>query len=293
MKNLLSSKVLFASVLIFSLFIGITGFSQNKSNVTLQGGAIKLAYSYLPDKAIKYVNVSKIVQNMDVNGQSMLVNVTSYLGVNVRSAGKQGENLKLEIKIDSMATNVESPQGFAGGSVNAVKGKVFNMIITPAGKAADLTEATKIVYTIEGSGESNVAQTFSNYFPALPGGPVKIGDTWISHDTINNKTQSMSMWMPVESNNKFEGIEKIDGIDCAKLSATLTGSQKMTTQSQGMQINTAGTFTGTQILLFAIKEGYFIKETVTTKMTGNIEIPDQNMSFPLVMDTNSTNGIVK
>jgi uncharacterized lipoprotein YehR (DUF1307 family) len=293
MKNLFSGKALFATVLIFALFIVLTGFSQNKSGESQQGDAIKLAYSYLPDKAIKYQNVSKIIQDMDINGQSMLVNVDSYFSVFVRLEGKLGENLNLEIKIDSMAQNIESPQGYAGGSVNDVKGKVFNMVITPAGKTLDLTEASKIVFNIEGSGERTLEQSFLNYFPALPEGPVKVGDTWISHDTIDSKTQTMSMWMPVESTYKFEGIETIDGIDCAKLSATLTGSQKMTTQSQGMEINIAGTFTGTQILLFAVKDGYFIKETVTSKMTGNIDIPDQGMTFPLVMDTNSTNEIVK
>jgi len=97
----------------------------------------------------------------------------------------------------------------------------------------------------------------------------------------------------VESSNKFEGIENIDGIDCAKISATLSGSRKMTTQSQGMDILTNGPFTGTLVLLFAVKEGYLIKETVTTKMTGNVEIPSQNMSFPVVMDITSINQNVK
>ena len=45
--------------------------------------------------------------------------------------------------------------------------------------------------------------------------------------------------------------------------------------------------------VFAIKEGYYVKESVSTKMTGNLEIPDQNMSFPVVMTVNSTNEIIK
>jgi hypothetical protein len=99
--------------------------------------------------------------------------------------------------------------------------------------------------------------------------------------------------MPVESNYKFEEIKTIDGMECAVLSATVSGVRKMTTQTQGMTINTSGPYTGTMILIFAIKEGYFIKETVTNKLKGTIEIPDQNMSFPLVMDIVSTNEIVK
>jgi hypothetical protein len=230
---------------------------------------------------------------MDVNGQSMLVNVAMYLGCEVKAAGKIGDSLKLEIMIDSMKQDVESPQGAAGGPINEVKGKVFNMVISPSGKTVDLTEAAKVIYTMEGSGESNLTQAFLNYFPALPEKEVKPGDTWVSNDTINSKSPTNSIYMPVESNFKFEGVENIDGVDCAKITATLSGTRKMSTQSQGMDIQTSGPYTGTQVLYIALKEGYLMKETVTTKMTGTIEIPDQNMSFPVVMSITASNGLVK
>jgi hypothetical protein len=68
----------------------------------------------------------------------------------------------------------------------------------------------------------------------------------------------------------------------------------MTTQSQGMgDINTSGPFTGTQVMFIAIKDGYLVKESVTTKMTGNIEIPGQGMMFPVVMNITSTNELRK
>jgi hypothetical protein len=60
-----------------------------------------------------------------------------------------------------------------------------------------------------------------------------------------------------------------------------------------MDIQTSGPYTGTQVLYIALKEGYLMKETVTTKMTGTIEIPDQNMSFPVVMSITASNGLVK
>jgi hypothetical protein len=88
-------------------------------------------------------------------------------------------------------------------------------------------------------------------------------------------------------------MEDVDGVLCAKISATLSGTRKMTTEAQGMTINTTGPYTGTQTLYFAVKEGYLVKETVNTKMTGNIEIPDQNMTFPVVMNITSTNEIEK
>jgi hypothetical protein len=296
MKNLkIKNLVVTGSILILSGIFS-TGYSQRKSDQPLLkgSGGTKLEYNYPAGKTFKYVTSTKIVEDMDVNGQSMLVNVAMSMGCEVKAVGKVAENLKLEITIDSLTQNVESPQGTNGGSVNDVKGKVFNMVISPAGKPVDLSEAAKVVYTMEGSGESNLSQTFLTYFPALPNNGVNPGDTWTTNDTIDSKSPSNSLWMPVQANYKFEGIENIDGIDCAKITATLSGTRKMSTQSQGMgDIKTSGPFTGTQTLLFAVKEGYLVKETVTSKLTGTIEIPDQNMNFPVVMTITSTHEIVK
>lgn len=293
MKSMTFKNLVITVTILILSGVYSAGYSQKKSDAAPVKGGIKIVYNYPEGKIFKYVSENKIVQDMDVNGQSMLVNVAMYLACEVKGAGKVGENLKLEITIDSMKQEVESPQGSAGGPINDVKGKVFNMVISPAGKTVDLTEAAKVVYNFEGSGESNMTQSFLNYFPALPVNDVKPGDSWISNDTINSKSPTNSIFMPVESNYKFEGIENIDGVDCARITAVLSGTRKMSTQSQGMEIQTSGPFTGTQVLYFALKEGYMLKETVTTKMTGTIEIPDQNMSFPVVMTMTATNGVVK
>lgn len=293
MKNLNVKNLVVTGLVLILSGVYSFSYSQKKSDQPLQKGGVKLEYNYPAAKTVKYISDTKVVQDMDVNGQSMLVNISMTLGCQVKSAGKQGENLNLEISIDTMGQNVESPQGSAGGPISDVKGKVFTMVISPSGKVVDLSGASKIVYTVEGSGESTMNQSFMSYFPVLPKNAVKEGDTWISNDTLDSKAQTNTIWMPVEGNYKFEGIEKIDGIDCAKISSTLSGTRKMTTKSQGMEIHTSGPFTGTQTLFFAVNEGYFIKQTVVSKMTGNIEIPDQNMSFPVVMTINSTNQIVK
>jgi hypothetical protein len=293
MKNLNVKNLVVTGLVLILSGVYSFSYSQKKSDQSLQKGGVKLEYNYPAAKSVKYLSDTKVVQDMDVNGQSMLVNISMTLGCQVKSIGKQGENLNLEISIDTMAQNVESPQGSAGGPISDVKGKIFNMVISPSGKIVDLSGASKIVYTIEGSGESTINQSFMNFFPVLPKNAVKEGDTWTSNDTLDSKAPANTIWMPVEANYKFEGIEKIDGIDCAKISAILSGTRKMTTQSQGMEIHTSGPFTGNQTLFFAVNEGYFIKQTVVSKMTGNIEIPDQNMSFPVVMTMTSTNQIVK
>ena len=293
MKNLqLKNLLVTVFILIISGLFSV-GYSQRKADQSVIKGGAKLQYNYPIGKTYKYLTSSKVVEDMDVNGQSMQVNVATALACEVKALAKQAENLKLEIKIDSLKQNVESPQGSAGGSVNDLKGKVFSMVISPAGKAVDLTEAAAIVYTIEGGGAENLSQSFLTYFPALPKAEVNPGDTWTTNDTIDTKSAGNSLWMPLQSICKYEGVENIDGVDCAKITASLSGTRKMSTQSQGMDIKTSGPFTGTQTILFAVKEGYLVKETVTSKITGKIEIPDQNMSFPVIMTITSTQEIVK
>ncbi len=293
MRNLLSRNVLMTAQIVIALLIGITGYSQKKPVATLPAGTVKLRYNYLSEKSIQYQTTSKVVQDMDVNGQSMQVNANTLLKCKVKLSAKDGENLKLEIKIDTMAQSLETPQGATGGEVTDAKFKVFTMIITPAGRPKDLSEAAKVVLTLPGSGPSDASQTFLDFFPIIPATPVKPGDKWVTHDTANTKTATMTRYMPVESNYTFEGTEKLNGVDCAKITAALTGTMKMTNQAQGMDVATSGTFTGTKTLHFDIKGGYFVDETTVTKMTGNIEITNQGMSFPVVMTIISTNEMVK
>jgi hypothetical protein len=293
MKNLYFKNLTITLMILSLSGIFFAGYSQKKSTFNPAKGGVLLEYKYPEGKTFKYISDTKVVQDLDVNGQSMLVNISMYMGCEVKAARKTGDNLNLEIIIDSMAQNVESPHGTAGGPIVDVKGKSFNMVISPSGKTVDIGEAAKVVYNIEGSGENNMVQAFLNYFPALPKKIVNPGDTWVSNDTINSKAPTNTMWMPVESKFTFEGMETVDGIECAKITADLSGIRKMTTQSQGMEIHTAGPYTGTQVLYFALKDGYLVKETINTKMTGNIEISDQNMTFPVVMTVFSNNQVVK
>ena len=128
MKNLFF-KNLTITVLILALSgIFYAGYSQKKSAVNPAKAGVKLEYKYPEGKTFKYISDTKVVQDLDVNGQTMLVNIAMYMGCEVKAARKTGDNLNLEITIDSMAQNIESPQGTAGGPIVDVKGKSFNMV---------------------------------------------------------------------------------------------------------------------------------------------------------------------
>lgn len=256
------------------------------------GVAIKLEYKYPSDKAVGYITKSTMAQIIDIQGQTMQTDVTSAFGCTVKSAGDQNNDLKLEITIDTLGQTTNSPMGSAGGAVQGVKGKSCSITIAPDGKVVDLSGAAGLVYSLEGSGESNMSQTLSDFFMRLPENPVKTGDSWNITDSLSVKSSTMSMKTIDNSVNKLEGFETVNGIQCAKITSQHSGTMSMTVQNQGMDIFIKGPYTGTSECLFAFKEGYFIKYVSATKVNGNIDITTpEAMSFPIVIDMKSVNDM--
>jgi len=293
MKNLHLRKVISTGLVLFITCICFQAFSQRKADAKVPKGSYKLEYKYLSDKFIQYVNKTKMTQDLDLNGQSMLVYVNSFLKCGIKASGKNGDNLKLMIRIDSMKQDIDSPQGMSGGDVTDAMGKEFELEVAPSGKITDLSGAAKLVLNLPTGSESDASESFIDFFPVLPTEVVKKGDTWVTNDTIKINGKNATRWMPVKSECIFEGIEKVNGMACAKISVTISGTMKMVNQAQGMEITVTGDYTGTKILLFAVKEGFFISETSKTKMKGSVDIPDQGMTLPVVIDIDAITEMVK
>lgn len=285
MKTKTYLKKALLPILVSIIIISSMAFVNNISQLPGPKDPVKLAYNVSESKSISYLSATAITQSMDINGQTMNVLVDNNMAFKVKMLGKSDENLKLEITIDSLSSKVESPQGSTGGKIQMVEGKTFNMVLSPRGKEIDVTEAAKIEYNVEGSGNNNLSQYFANIFPDLPENPVKPGDTWTKLDTVNSISSASKVIQIIQSTNTFEGIEKIDGLECAKITSTITGTMQTTTQNMGMDIFMSGPLQGTVTLYFAVKEGYFVREFSSAKMNGTIEISGpQSMTFPVIMD---------
>jgi len=275
-------KILPISAIAAVLMIILLGIS---SVMNAQG--VNISYKYPSDKAVKYKLTSTMAQIMDIQGQTMQTDVSSAFGCSVKSKGSQNGNISLEITVDTLGQVTSSPMGGSGGPVQGIKGKSCNIVIAPDGKIADITGAEGIVYNIEGSGESNLGQTISDFFPRLPGKSVNSGDTWNYKDSTTTKSASMTMTTIDNAENKVEGFEKLGDIDCTKIVSTHSGTISMAVQAQGMDIYIKGPFTGTTECFFAVKEGYFIKMTSATLLKGNLDLPSMGMNMPVTIDMKS------
>jgi hypothetical protein len=288
-----SAQTILISMVLAALIIPANAWSQRKSKTGTATDKIKLEYHLPEGKPLGYSNVTNMVQTMDFNGQTMQANVNATLICTVTGRGKDNDLQIAEIKIDTLSQNVITPQGSDGGMVTEVMGRSFKMTLSPSGKEADLSEAEKLIINT-GSVQTNVAQSFVGFFPNLPGNEIKPGDTWTSDDSVNTRSGTYGLRMVIHSENKFEGIEKTDGIDCARITSVISGTRDQNAQTMGMNVSTGGTFTGTAVLLFAVREGYFISSSSVSKMTGTIDIAgEQNISMPVVADISTVNKLKK
>jgi hypothetical protein len=291
MRNIFATRHCFASkLIIFKLFISITFGSFSGYSSGLQD-PVRLVFRYPENEAINYLSDTKVIMVMNLNGQMIESKIFTNYGFKIKSLGKQGDNLKIEIKLDSLNVTIDNPQGYSKSKVNEITGKSFNMLLSPLGKVVDINEALKIEYQIEGAGKRNISSLFDNFFPDLPATIVKPGDRWTSNDTI---TADEGTNMILQINSTYEGIEKVNGLECAKIISTLSGTQKIIANAQGMTITTTGTITGSKVVFITISEGFIVKQILKSKMDGNMELSGaQNLSLPVVMDINYTNEIVQ
>lgn len=293
MKSMQKTIVSVAIMLIIIMAVTPDANAQRRKRNRTPKGAIHLVYNYPENVPLHYRSKTNVTEDMDINGQSMQVYVDYNLGCVVTGKGNEDQMQKIEISIDSMDQNVDSPNGSYGGDIKDLRGKSFMMTISSLGKVIDISGAEKITFDQEGSGESNLSQSFNDYFPVLPDKDIKPGDTWESNDSTVSAAPTNTTKVIAKSVNTFEGIENIDGTDCAKIVSTITGTREQTMQSMGMEIFISGPFTGTVEIYFAVKEGYYIKQVAKTRMDGTIELRDQGMSFPVVMNVDGVTQLIK
>lgn len=283
MNNLINK-----SFLTFLILAAVVLFINNEPAASQNSGSVRLAYSYSGNNSVKYLSTSKILQNMDINGQMMSVDVNVILGCTVKGLGKENNDLLLEINVDTLVQTINSPAGLMGGEIKEADGKSFRMKMLSTGKETDLTEADQIKYLNYEGVSNSLQESFTDFFPDVPAEPITPGYKWQSTDTVSSKTTSNAIYMIVRSDNKFEGFEQLNGINCARISYVFSGSRDVKTQNQGMDIKIKGPITGTGELFFAADKGYFLKQVINIKMTGQVEIATPDiMSFPVTMDQSS------
>jgi hypothetical protein len=259
----------------------VAGFAAPKAgaDVAAQKETV-LEYKMPAGQVLRYLSKEEMVQVSEAMGQSIETLGTTTGTYSFDSKGRKDQNHVLKVTIDDLAMSLTGTQGDLSPDVNPVKGKSFEMVLSPLGAEVDVSGAESITYNAT-TGPRNVSSTFKGFFPDLPGKPVRVGDSWPSSLTIEEKAGTVDIRLDFQIVNTLEGFETVDGMECARVSSKITGTISGTGSQQGMDMLFGGTHKGTDLWYFALKEGMFVKSTSETVSDMTISVSGaQSMTIP-------------
>jgi len=222
--------------------------------------AMVLEYKMAEGRVLRYQLTSSTKEVADVMGQSIEAGTKTKSDYSFRAKGRKEANYLLGVTVNDMETAVSSAQGNLSPDMSPVKGKTFDMVLSPLGAEVDVSGAEAITFDVQGS-TRNIAAGFKMFFPDMPGRPVKVGDSWPSNHTIEDKSSTMTITITIESVNTLEGFETVEGLECARISSKFTGSMSGSGRIQGADMTMSGTIKGSDIIYFAPRQGTYVQST--------------------------------
>ncbi len=285
-----------ALVFLLTLALGalLTNCSSTKSATGGSKKGTTLRYSFPENQVLKYRTGSDIQQTLDIFGQEMIIDIGQYLVYTSKLNSKSKDENQIHITIDTMDLFISSPQGDINPDMDGVNNKSFNMTLSSLGLGMDVSEAESIQFEISPGTKRNVAITFKFLFPRLPEKTLKIGDTWSLTDTIAEKYDNEEVTMIIEGDYALAGFETISGLECAKVTAVISGTRSGKANQQGMDMVSDGTMLGSGTFFFAFKDGYLVKDISKIIVDGTLDISGaQQGSFPMKYEVNNLTELIK
>ncbi|MBE0648294.1 MAG: hypothetical protein IH596_10970 [Bacteroidales bacterium] len=252
------SHLLLPVGMILTAIVIMAGCASKKSIWGDTKKGLILSYRMPEDKTYKYQVTSDVDQAMEINTQKLEVTMKSFQEFSFSNMLPGPDPLSLKVTIDTMYLYIKSPMNEMIPEMKEVIGKRINMYLSSNGHESDLDGAKEIFYVL-GPEKRNLGTEFQGFFPNLPDHPVKPGDTWTFNDTIME--ESGNNWLGIYSSNnaKLEGYETVGGRECARIVIETTGTISGKGNTQGVDTETVGEFTGTDLVWFDYKEGILIK----------------------------------
>jgi hypothetical protein len=269
----------------------VTATAAKAPAVKAAPAGVVLEYKMPEGRVLSYQNTGESVETTDMMGQSVEVHTTSKEAFTLRAKGPKEGDLLLGVTVDDMSMTITGPQGDNSPDMTALAGKTFDMVLSPLGQEVDVSGAEALTYQAA-TGTRNLAATFKLFFPDLPGKALKVGDTWPSTADVNEKTGAVDMHLVFQNLNHFEGLETVDGVECARIRSEVTATIDGTGNQQGMDIVFSGTGQGTDLWYFAVKDGIYVKSTGELKMDMSITVSAMGMTLPVASTRKATVQLV-
>ncbi len=286
-KTLISGRPALTAALAVALVLAAGAVTAAPAGPKAAAAAsVVLEYKMPAGRALTYQVKSEEAQLIEVMGQTVDTTSATVSNVTMKAKGKKEKDLLVAVTVDDISVSVTGSQGDMSPDMSSIKGKSFDMVLSPLGNEVDVSGAEALAYTMEGE-VRNLSSGFKNFFPDLPGKAVKIGDTWPASASVEEKTTSMSFRIDYQYVHTLDGIELIDGVECARVVSQVTGTISGSGNQMGQDMTFAGTSKGKDTWFFAIKDGTYVKAASESTSEVSIDVPAAGMSIPMTMTSKS------
>jgi len=283
MKSIRCLHVYAALLLAVCAVSALTGCAGKKQPVwgNTESGLI-MEYRMNPGDVLKYEMIQEGTERVEVMGQTNESATNKTYVYAVEAKGMEGDNHLLGITIESLVASMKNVQGEFAAETEDVAGASFDMTLSALGDEVDLSGAESIEYGIGPLGDRSIKSDFDAAFPDLAGKPVKIGDSWAASDTINIDQGNAQIMIVSEGLNTLDGYETVDGVECARVVADVTGTISGEGEQMGAPLVFDGTMSGTETWYFAYKEGHLVSSSsdVNTDIMVTVQA-GQEMKIPI------------
>lgn len=259
MKTTNFFSVLLSAMMLVSIIAILTGCAAKKNIWGDPDKGLVLEYRMPDSQLLRYNHTTEYSQEMEVRGQQIELNSNSGHLFTIEPKGTEDGNNKMNVTIDSIYIEIDSPQGKVKADMGSVIGQHFDFLVSVKGEELDYSGAEDLKYSLGNEAELNIASDFQTLFPNLPNNPIRVGDSWTSIDTLLEKSGSGYLRIVTIIDHTLEGLEKYMGYDCIKVQSSYSGSMEGSSETQGIKLTTTGNIEGTGTWYFAYKEGLFVK----------------------------------
>jgi len=255
-----------------------------------------LMYRFPAGESVTYQTKTSQTINQEAMGQSMEFN-TNMFNLTTFTGDRQDEqhNIVTTASFDSFSVVVKGMGTERKIDMSAVVGKQFRLTISPQGRKIGFYDPDSIQIDFGRMvGKRRAESFFRNPFPILPTDRVKIGDTWSDSEQMSMPQGGMDVNIKTSSVSTLQGIETVDGIECMKITTTLTGTLKGEGTQMGMDMVFEGDLEGNSTWYFDFKKGRFIKLDAENMMEGTVEVTGaQTMTIPITQETRVSTRLMK
>ena len=253
-----------------------------------------LSYRLSPDQSWSYQSTGEEITNLVIMGNEQETKASSRNDYTVTANESKETNLSLTVTIDEFVRDTNSPQGEWSVDSSPIIGKNFTLILSPLGKELEFDgiDELKIDMGDQDGGEQSVLNYYRNPFPNLAEKPLKIGESWTEADSFTAPAGNMQVTVNTETKHSLTGMETIDGLECLKVSSTVTGILTGIGEQDGNDLMLDGKLDGSGTWYFAYKKGMLLKADSASDLNGDIDVSGGGFDLKIPI-TQKTNSIVK